>query len=148
MKKQSYYYRVVDYRVIDGDTVDVHIDLGFSIIINKRIRFANIDTEELRGGTDATKLRARHAKDVVDLYFQHCNEIILETYMDATGKYGRVLGEFHCTNHKGEQLVLSEALKNFGFEKGGVTTIDMDYSSKCLEELFNYYSLERDVEEK
>ena len=85
-------------RVIDGDTVDVDIDLGFDIILKKqRVRLAGIDTpesrtsdlEEKKYGLAAKKFLTEHLA-----YNNPNNKVILRTTMyDAKGKFGRMLGE-------------------------------------------------------
>ncbi len=58
----TYTYRAAMVRVVDGDTVDLQIDLGFYMKADLRFRIAGIDTPELRGGTPETKAAARDAK--------------------------------------------------------------------------------------
>lgn len=93
----DYTYRIKEViRVIDGDTVDVVIDLGFYLSARKRIRFLEIDTYELRGGTDETKALARAAKDrLINLLDTLDAKIYIKTEMDDTGKYGRLLGRLY-----------------------------------------------------
>ena len=142
MNKRDYIYKVTDYRVIDGDTADVQIDLGFDIKVNKRIRFVNIDTEEIRGGTAESKARGFAAKKIVETFFAESDEILLEIYMDATGKYGRVLGEFYFKLGV-DQFTVTEVFLEFGLEKGGKPPIkNADYSGYNLHEIFQcFYSL-------
>lgn len=96
----NYTYRVLEVvRVIDGDTVDVQIDLGFHISILKRIRFLNIDTYELRGGTAETKSLAQQAKQrLTEILSADDAKIYVRTQMDETGKYGRLLGQLFVLN--------------------------------------------------
>ena len=89
-----YTYRVKSVnRIVDGDTIDVTIDLGFSININQRVRVAGIDSPEKRTrdaaekalGIDATEWMTKHLEDASDL--------IIKTAVEGSmGKYGRVLG--------------------------------------------------------
>ena len=93
-----YEYNCKLIRVIDGDTVDVDIDLGFDIILkNQRVRLAGIDTpesrtsdlEEKKYGLAAKKFLIEHLA-----YNNPNNKVILRTTMyDAKGKFGRILGE-------------------------------------------------------
>lgn len=96
--KPDYTYRVrsVD-RVIDGDTVDLVIDVGFSIFTTQRIRLAEINAPELRGGTAETKELARKAKSRVEELLSS-GDIFIKTEKDRTGKYGRYIG--HIYVHK------------------------------------------------
>tara|TARA_R100001082_G_C4307418_1_gene135212 strand:+ start:73 stop:558 length:486 start_codon:yes stop_codon:yes gene_type:complete len=85
-------------RVVDGDTVDVTIDLGFDLSIKQRVRVAGVDTpekrtrdlEEKKLGTDATYWLEDKLDDAVNDGF----ELTIRTELDkgATGKYGRLLG--------------------------------------------------------
>jgi micrococcal nuclease len=88
----TYLYRCELDRVIDGDTVDLNIDLGFKTWTYKRIRLIGINTAELRGGTDETKAHARKAKSRVEVLFAEADEAFVQTHWDSKGKYGRTLG--------------------------------------------------------
>jgi len=81
-------------RVVDGDTVDCILDLGFSILHKCRIRLYGIDTPESRTRDKDEKVRgklaAKFLKDAID----DGKKVILRTKLkDSKGKYGRVLGE-------------------------------------------------------
>jgi len=93
----DYTYRIKEVvRVIDGDTVDVLIDLGFYLSARKRIRFLNIDTYELRGGTAETKAKGQAAKArLIELLATSDAKVYIKTEMDDTGKYGRLLGRLY-----------------------------------------------------
>jgi len=86
-------YRVKIRRVVDGDTVDVDIDLGFGIWIqNERVRLYGIDTPESRTRDKVEKRFGLYAKDYLK---QHLGKTsTLRTQKDGKGKFGRVLGEF------------------------------------------------------
>jgi len=80
---------------VDGDTVDVDIDLGFGIWIhNERVRLYGIDTPESRTRDLEEKKAGLFAKDVVLHYLPEGSKQVLRTHKDKVGKYGRVLGEF------------------------------------------------------
>ena len=84
-----YTYKAKLDRVIDGDTVDAYIDLGFDITIHKRIRLAGIDTPESRTRDLEEKERGLAAKArLIELLKD--GEFTLES--KEVGKYGRVLG--------------------------------------------------------
>ena len=84
-----YTYNAKLDRVVDGDTIDAHIDLGFDITIHKRIRLAGIDTPESRTRDLEEKARGLASKDkLVELLGD--GNFILES--KEVGKYGRVLG--------------------------------------------------------
>lgn len=87
-----YYYNCTLVRVIDGDTIDVDIDLGFNIILAKRrIRLMGIDTPESRTRNLEEKALGLKAKDRLK---ELCGEK-LQLLSQGTDKYGRVLGIPH-----------------------------------------------------
>tara|TARA_Y100001951_G_C11143735_1_gene185126 strand:- start:13 stop:399 length:387 start_codon:yes stop_codon:yes gene_type:complete len=84
-----YTYKAKLDRVVDGDTIDAHIDLGFDITIHKRIRLAGIDTPESRTRDLEEKKRGLAAKDrLIELLGK--GSLVVESR--EVGKYGRVLG--------------------------------------------------------
>ena len=92
-------YKVKITRVVDGDTVDVDIDLGFDIILKKqRVRLAGIDTPESRtSDLDEKKYGLKAKQFLIEhlAYNNPNNKVILRTTSyDAKGKFGRILGEF------------------------------------------------------
>ena len=88
-------YNCTIRRVVDGDTVDVDIDLGFGIWVhNERVRLFGIDTPESRTRDLEEKKAGLFAKDVVLHYLPEGSKQVLRTHKDKVGKYGRVLGEF------------------------------------------------------
>ena len=114
----DYTYRITEIiRVIDGDTVDVLIDLGFYLSARKRIRFLNIDTYELRGGTPETKALGQAAKArLIELLATPDTKIYIKTKMDDTGKYGRLLGKLYVIrNSDGFIIDINHVLLEEGF---------------------------------
>ena len=88
-------YNCTIRRVVDGDTVDVDIDLGFDMWIhNERVRLFGIDTPESRTRDLEEKKAGLFAKKVVLHYLPEGSKQVLRTHKDKVGKYGRVLGEF------------------------------------------------------
>ena len=94
-----YVFNCTIVRVVDGDTVDVDVDLGFGCWVrghNGRIRLFGIDAPESRGGTLETKAHGRLAKKFVQEKLK-----VGEVYKLRTkdkGKYGRYLGDFQVGN--------------------------------------------------
>ncbi len=88
-----YQYKVKLDRVIDGDTIDCYIDLGFDINTKKRIRFVGINTPESRTRDLEEKKRGLEAKARLKEILEDANEIHLDSH--GVGKYGRVLGNLH-----------------------------------------------------
>ena len=96
MKIYQYKIKEVD-RVIDGDTVDVFIDLGFDIIVKKRIRLYGINTPEIRTRNKKEKELGYKAKNAISHLLYSSEELYLDSI--GIGKYGRVLGIIrneHC----------------------------------------------------
>tara|TARA_R100000329_G_scaffold16600_2_gene16881 strand:+ start:596 stop:1015 length:420 start_codon:yes stop_codon:yes gene_type:complete len=79
-------------RVVDGDTVDANIDLGFDISYFSRIRLFGIDTPESRTRNKDEKLRGLLAKEYIVNALANGKEIVVKTALEKKGKYGRVLG--------------------------------------------------------
>ena len=94
-KVSVYEYSCKIVKVIDGDTADVDIDLGFGVWLKKqRIRFYGIDTPESRTRDLEEKKYGLMAKDIVLHYLPIGSKQTLRTRQDGKGKYGRILGEF------------------------------------------------------
>ena len=77
-------------RVVDGDTVDVVFDLGFSLFKKERVRLAGIDTPESRTRNLEEKAMGLEAKDKVVHELTSAGSIVCQT--EKEGKYGRILG--------------------------------------------------------
>lgn len=119
--KPSYIYRVKEViRVIDGDTADVLIDVGFYTSMRKRLRFLDIDTSELRGGTAETKEHARAAKERLIELLDDAVKVYVKTKMDATGKYGRLLAYLFIEDAKGKILNVNTVLMEEGYDKSAL----------------------------
>ena len=94
-----FYYSATLVRVIDGDTIDVDIDLGFSVWLHKqRIRLAGIDTPESRTRNKEEKVLGLAAKDRLK---ELCGEKLAIQSL-GRGKYGRILGI--PTTEEGEDI--------------------------------------------
>ena len=90
-----YEYECTIVKVVDGDTADVNINLGFDTWINnERVRFYGIDTPESRTRDLEEKKAGLYAKEVVLSFLPVGSKQVLRTHKDKVGKYGRVLGEF------------------------------------------------------
>ena len=113
----QYMYKAELNRVIDGDTIDVSIDVGFKTHLFKRLRFLEIDTEELRSSDTERRVLANESKDrVIELLSQEDADIHVETVMDSTGKYGRLLA-YVWFNDLGVRKCLNHLLVEEGHEK-------------------------------
>ena len=90
-----YEYQCKIVKVIDGDTADVDIDLGFGIWMKKqRVRFYGVDTPESRTSDKEEKVYGLMAKEFVLKHLPIGSTQTLRTKKDGVGKYGRILGEF------------------------------------------------------
>lgn len=87
-----YEYKATVHRIIDGDTVDVTIDLGFEMTTKQRIRLYGINTPETRTRDLEEKKRGKASKArLLELINSGDRQIILQTL--KRGKYGRILGK-------------------------------------------------------
>lgn len=89
-----YEYRVKKITgVVDGDTIDVDIDLGFSVSFSQRVRLAGIDTPESRTSDKAEKVLGLEAKEYLKSKLKDAKVVIIKTEKpDSSEKYGRILG--------------------------------------------------------
>ena len=101
-----YEYRCKVVKIIDGDTVDVDIDLGFGVWLHKeRIRLYGIDTPESRTRDLEEKKYGLAAKQFLTRLLNDDGGILLKTHKDAEGKFGRILGELWRTTEYGDQSI-------------------------------------------
>ena len=87
-----YEYRCEITRVVDGDTVDAIIDLGFDVSYKSRVRLYGIDTPESRTRDLDEKARGKLAGKFLSDAILHADNLIIQTKLDKKGKFGRVLG--------------------------------------------------------
>ena len=113
---EKYIYRGKLERVVDGDTIDALIDVGFDIWIKKRIRYSGIDTWESRTRDLKEKAKGLEAK-------ARNKELLMEVSSKSgyfrlksfgVGKYGRVLGEIYIEDKEGKQYSINETLISEG----------------------------------
>lgn len=100
----TYYAKVI--KVIDGDTIDLDIDLGFHIRVTKRIRLSFINAPEMnaRGG--------KESKAYVQSFLEDQQQVIIKTELDKTDKYGRLLGEIFL---EGSDTSLNKSMLDKGY---------------------------------
>ena len=91
-----YTYKIDVLRVIDGDTIDANIDLGFDVSVKKRIRFMGINTPESRTRDLEEQARGLAAKARVQELLDEAVEVQLTSH--GVGKFGRCLGELNLYN--------------------------------------------------
>ena len=133
-RKSCYNFRVVSIdNVVDGDTIDVTIDLGFDLFKKERVRVAGIDTPEKRTrnleekalGLDATAWIKDHLEGAID----GDDDLIIRTELDGgVGKYGRLLGWLYI----GDAIV---SLNERMIDEGYAWAYDGGSKNKNFEEL-------------
>ena len=112
--KDPYIYRIKNIlKVVDGDTIDADIDLGFSISLEKRIRLAGVDTPESRTTDLKEKAMGLESKEWLKKKVEFAKDIIIKTELpDSTEKYGRILGHLFIN---GEDVSLNNQMIADGY---------------------------------
>ena len=131
-----YEYRCKVLRIVDGDTVDVDIDLGFGIWMHReRIRILGIDTPESRTKDLEEKAFGLAAKQYVKDLMPIGSQQIIKTEKDKTGKFGRVLGDFIIEGKLLTELMIenNHAVPYNGQSKEDVKSAHLINRSKLLE---------------
>ena len=133
-RKSCYNFRVIKInRVVDGDTIDVTIDLGFDLFKKERVRVAGVDTPEKRTrdleekelGIDATNWLKKHLEEAISGE----EDLVIRTELvGGVGKYGRLLGWLYVAD---SQLSLNEMM----IEEGYAWAYDGGTKQKNFEEL-------------
>jgi micrococcal nuclease len=101
------------HKVVDGDTIDVDIDLGFNVSYYQRVRLAGIDTPESRTTDKAEKELGLEVKKKLGEYLANATNIVIRTEKpDSTEKYGRILGWLYID---GAEKSINEALIAGGY---------------------------------
>ena len=119
-------------KVVDGDTIDVDIDLGFDISFSSRVRLAGIDTPESRTTDKAEKALGLEAKEYLKSKLKDAKSLVIKTEkMDSSEKYGRILGWIFVD---GQDVSVNQQMINDGYAWGylGETKVkDFDALSKA-----------------
>lgn len=103
-------------KVVDGDTIDVDIDLGFDISFSSRVRLAGIDTPESRTADKAEKALGLEAKEYLKYKLKDAKSITIKTEkMDSSEKYGRILGWIFVD---GQDVSVNQQMINDGYAWG------------------------------
>ena len=109
---EKYIYRGKLERVVDGDTIDALIDVGFDIWVKKRIRYRGIDTWESRTRNLEEKKKGLAAKErnkeLLEKVSSKCGYFRLRSY--GVGKYGRVLADIFIQDKEGKDICINESL--------------------------------------
>jgi micrococcal nuclease len=102
--------------VVDGDTIDVIIDLGFDILFSSRVRLAGIDTPESRTTDKAEKALGLEAKEYLKKQLKDAKSVVIRTEkMNSSEKYGRILGWIYVN---GESESINNKMINDGYAWG------------------------------
>ena len=137
-----YEYRCKILKVVDGDTVDVDIDLGFGVWLKKeRVRMMGIDTPESRTRDKVEKLFGLTAKQYVKDNMPTNSMQVLKTEIDRSGgdkkgKFGRILGDFILDDKKLTDMMIEDghAVAYFGGSKEEIQMKHMANREKLLRE--------------
>ena len=112
MELQRYIYKAVVTSVYDGDTCTVDIDLGLRTWIKgEKIRLNRINAPEVRGAEKEAGIKARDFLRTIILDA----DIILQTFKDSKGKYGRYLGEIWAKHESGGYYNVNDLLVEQGY---------------------------------
>ena len=102
--------------VVDGDTIDVVIDLGFDILFASRVRLAGIDTPESRTTDKTEKVLGLEAKEYLKKQLKDAKSVVIRTEkMNSSEKYGRILGWVYIN---GESESVNNKMINDGYAWG------------------------------
>ncbi len=138
----DYTYRASLIKVIDGDTVDVWLDLGCYTFKRSRLRLKDVtthrseyfDTPELRRGSDAEKQRGRDARErMIELLSM--GPLYVRTMMDAEGKYGRLLAHLYIVEDTIHIIDVINTMVHNGHEKGMTGEYNKEIIYELLEDV-------------
>ena len=111
----EYYVKKVS-KVVDGDTIDVDIDLGFDISFSSRVRLAGIDTPESRTTDKIEKALGLESKEYLKKAIDASKTVVIKTEkMDSSEKYGRILGWVFLD---GSEISINQKMNNDGYAWG------------------------------
>ncbi len=111
----EYYVRKVE-NVVDGDTIDVLIDLGFDILFSSRVRLAGIDTPESRTKDLKEKALGLESKEYLKKALKDAKSVVIKTEkMNSSEKYGRILGWIYVND---DTVSLNDMMINDGYAWG------------------------------
>ena len=126
--KDLYVYRIKSItKVVDGDTIDANIDLGFDISFTKRIRLAGIDSPESRTTNLKEKALGLETKEWLKKTLEDAKDILIKTEKpDSTEKYGRIIGHLFIN---GQDTSLNNQMIDEGYAlayEGGKKDMDLE----------------------
>jgi len=111
----KYYVKKVE-NIVDGDTIDVLIDLGFDILFASRVRLAGIDTPESRTKDLKEKALGLESKEYLKKIFKDAKSVVIKTEkMNSSEKYGRILGWIYVDD---DTVSVNDHMINDGYAWG------------------------------
>ena len=122
-------------KVVDGDTIDVVIDMGFDILFKSRVRMFGIDTPESRTRDLTEKKFGLMSKKYLQDRLKNAKKITIKTHKgEETGKFGRILGEIFCDGENVNQAMCNEghAVAYYGQNKDDVQEAHLANRKKLL----------------
>jgi micrococcal nuclease len=131
-----YEYRAKVTRIIDGDTIDVDVDLGFDVWLKNRVRMYGIDTPESRTRDKEEKYRGLLSKEYLKDSLKGSKEVVLKTKKgEETGKFGRILAEVWINGVNINKKMISEgyAVAYHGQSKDSVEKKHESNKKKLIE---------------
>ena len=126
--KDPYIYRIKSVlKVVDGDTIDASIDLGFDISLSKRIRLAGIDAPESRTTNLKEKALGLESKEWLKKALEGAKDILIKTELPgSTEKYGRIIGHLFIND---QETSLNNQMIDEGYAlayEGGKKDMDLE----------------------
>lgn len=104
-----YEYKITQVlKVVDGDTLDVLIDVGFNMLRKERIRINRVDAPETNSKNELEKKLGQDAKEFVSEWVESQNNMTIKTFKDD--KYGRILGEIYGDDNCLNDLLIENGL--------------------------------------
>ena len=107
-----YEYKCITVRVIDGNTIDAEVDLGFNVLVRQRIKLHGVNTSDIRSIDDNERKRAQDARlRLVELVGK---EFYCNTVMNKRGKAGRTLVYIHILDENENRIDVNQTLIDEG----------------------------------
>jgi len=123
-------------RVVDGDTIDVVLDLGFDILYKSRVRLYGIDTPESRTRNLDEKARGKMASAFLKEAIDNGTKVVIQTKLkDSRGKFGRVLGDVVVDGININQSMIDNyhAAAYFGQSKEAIEAVHDSNRTRLIE---------------
>ena len=114
-------------KVVDGDTIDVTLDMGFDILYQQRVRLFGIDTPESRTRDKVEKKYGLLSKKFLQEQLKNAKKVSIKTYKgDETGKFGRILGDVFIDGKSVNSLMCQKghAVEYYGQSKDDVEDVE------------------------